>query len=57
MENQHLPAEPQPLDNFFNIAFDAAMRAQIKQAALWAKICSITSVAVLDMVLNPYIDL
>ena len=41
MENQQLPSEHQSLDNFFNIAFDAAMRAQIRQAAVWAKICTL----------------
>ena len=43
MENQQLPTESQSLDNFFNIAFDASMRAQIKQAALWAKICTLSA--------------
>jgi len=41
MENQ--PTETQSLDNFFNIAFDASMRAQIKKAALWAKICTLSA--------------
>jgi hypothetical protein len=41
MEDQQLPPESNQLDNFFNIAFDASTRAQIRQAAVWAKICSL----------------
>lgn len=33
--------EQNQLDNFFNLSFDAAARAQLKRVALWAKICSI----------------
>lgn len=43
MENQQLPPESQSLDNFFNIAFDASLRAQIRQAAVWAKICTLSA--------------
>lgn len=43
MENQQLPAESKSLDNFFNIAFDASLRAQIRQAAVWAKICTLSA--------------
>jgi hypothetical protein len=36
-------AEPvNDLDNFFRISFDGASQEQLKQIALWAKICSIT---------------
>ena len=41
MEDQQITPASNPLDNFFNIAFDAGTRAQIKQAALWAKICTL----------------
>jgi hypothetical protein len=41
MENQQLPNEPNTLDNFFNISFDEAARAQIRKAAQWARICVI----------------
>lgn len=43
MENQQLLPESPSLDNFFNIAFDASMRAQIRQAAVWAKICTLSA--------------
>lgn len=41
MEEQHTPSESNALENFFNISFDAAIRAQIRQAAVWAKICAL----------------
>lgn len=41
MENQQYSEVSNPLDNFFNISFDAQTRAQIKLAALWARICSL----------------
>jgi hypothetical protein len=44
MENQQ-PEIINQLDNFFNISFDANMRAQIKQVALWAKICALCAFA------------
>lgn len=40
MEDQHQP-DINPLDNFFNISFDASARGQLKQVALWAKICTL----------------
>jgi hypothetical protein len=40
MEEQQTPSESNALDNFFNISFDAGIRAQIRQAAVWAKICA-----------------
>jgi hypothetical protein len=41
MDYQETPPASSPLDNFFNIAFDAALRAQVKQAAVWAKVCTL----------------
>ncbi|HVS95877.1 MAG TPA: hypothetical protein VHE54_05300 [Puia sp.] len=41
MENQHTPQDQGSLDNFFNISFDTATRAQIRQAAVWAKLYAI----------------
>jgi hypothetical protein len=41
MENQQTPPASNQLENFFNISFDAATRAHIKQAAVWAKITSL----------------
>ena len=41
MEDQQITPASSPLDNFFNIAFDPATRAQIRQAAVWAKICTL----------------
>jgi NADH:ubiquinone oxidoreductase subunit 5 (subunit L)/multisubunit Na+/H+ antiporter MnhA subunit len=41
MEDQQITPASGPLDNFFNIAFDADTRAQVRQAALWAKICTL----------------
>jgi hypothetical protein len=32
------------LENYFNISFDSVARDQLKQIALWARICSITSI-------------
>lgn len=40
MENQQIPQDS-PLDNFFNVAFDESTRAQVRQAAQWAKICAL----------------
>lgn len=41
MENEQISAEPNPLDNFFNIAFDESIRTQIRTAAIWARICAL----------------
>jgi hypothetical protein len=40
MENQD-QSDINQLDNFFNIAFDAGARGQLRQVALWAKICTL----------------
>ncbi len=45
MEDQHQPEIVNELDNFFNLSFDAGSREQLKQIALWAKICSICAFA------------
>ena len=51
MENQHQqepthqPEITSELDNFFNLSFDANAREQLKQIALWAKICSLSAFA------------
>jgi hypothetical protein len=49
MENQPQP-QPQSevineLDNFFNLSFDADAQRQLRQIALWAKICSLSAFA------------
>lgn len=41
MEDQQLPLQTNPLDNFFNIAFDESIRTQIRTAAIWARICAL----------------
>ncbi|GGB24612.1 hypothetical protein [Puia dinghuensis] len=41
MEDQQTFSASNSLDNFFNIAFDTTTRAQIKQAAVWAKVCTL----------------
>jgi len=41
MEEQQTPPVPQDLENFFNIAFDGPTRAQLRQAAVWAKISTL----------------
>ena len=41
MENQQTPNDTNSLDNFFNIAFDEATRAQVRKAAQWARICTL----------------
>ena len=41
MEDQQIPSSADQLDNFFNIAFDDAVRSQVRGAASWAKICAI----------------
>jgi hypothetical protein len=41
MEEQQIPPVPQDLENFFNITFDGATRAQLRQAAVWAKISTL----------------
>jgi hypothetical protein len=43
MEDQQTSPASNVLDNFFNIAFDAATRAQVKQAAVWAKVCALSA--------------
>ena len=45
MEDQQLTPASNPLDNFFNIAFDSSTRTQVRQAALWAKICTLSAFA------------
>ncbi|HXB94162.1 MAG TPA: hypothetical protein VNU70_03350 [Puia sp.] len=45
MEIQQTPETFTPLDNYFNISFDAATRAQIRQAANWAKVYAICAFA------------
>ena len=42
MENQEQAEPVTDLDNFFHLSFDTASRDQLKQIAMWAKICSIT---------------
>ena len=42
MENQEQAEPVIDLDNFFHLSFDAIGRDQLKQIAMWAKICSIT---------------
>jgi hypothetical protein len=41
MEDQQIPSASSPLDNFFNISFDDAVRSQVRGAASWAKICAL----------------
>jgi len=41
MEDQQIPSSSNQLDNFFNISFDDGIRAQIRSAASWAKICAL----------------
>ena len=41
MEDQQIPPVTNQLENFFNISFDEAARAQIKQAAVWAKVVTL----------------
>jgi hypothetical protein len=41
MENEQIPQPPNQLDNFFNITFDTVTRDQIRQAAVWAKVCAL----------------
>jgi hypothetical protein len=41
MESQEQPEPVSDLDNFFRINFDGVSREQLKQIAVWAKICSI----------------
>jgi hypothetical protein len=41
MEDQQIPPVTNELENFFNISFDEAARAQIKQAAVWAKVMTL----------------
>ena len=38
MENEQIPPASDALDNYFNISFDTTIRAQIRQAAIWAKV-------------------
>jgi hypothetical protein len=42
MENQEQAEPVTDLDNFYQISFDGVSRDQLKQIALWAKICSIS---------------
>jgi hypothetical protein len=42
MENQEQVEPVTDLDNFFHLSFDSFSRDQLKQIAMWAKICSIT---------------
>jgi hypothetical protein len=41
MEDQQLPPASNELENFFNIVFDSSTRAQVRQAAVWAKVCAL----------------
>ena len=41
MEEQQIPPVPQDLENFFNITFDVVTRAQLRQAAVWAKVATL----------------
>ena len=47
MENQPQPTPEvtNSLDNFFNLSFDTDARQQLKQIALWSKICSLSAFA------------
>jgi hypothetical protein len=45
MEDQQIPPVTDQLENFFNISFDEATRAQIKQAAVWAKVVTLCAFA------------
>jgi Family of unknown function (DUF5362) len=45
MEDQQIPPATNQLENFFNISFDEATRAQIKQAAVWAKVITLCAFA------------
>jgi hypothetical protein len=45
MEDQQIPPVTNQLENFFNISFDEAARAQIKQAAVWAKVITLCAFA------------
>lgn len=45
MEDQQIPPVTNELENFFNISFDEAARAQIKQAAVWAKVMTLCAFA------------
>ena len=58
MEDQQTLPPANALDNFFNIALDAGTRAQIKQAAVWAKISALCTfigygVALLVAIVGP----
>ncbi|HEY4108066.1 hypothetical protein [Puia sp.] len=41
MEDQQTPLQVNDLDNFFNLAFDESTRANVRKAALWARICAL----------------
>ncbi|HLI94323.1 MAG TPA: hypothetical protein VKU83_11955 [Puia sp.] len=45
MQDQTITSESLLPDNFFSVAFDAAARAQVKQAAVWAKVCTLCAFA------------
>ena len=47
MENQPQPTPEvaNSLDNFFNLSLDTDARQQLKQIALWSKICSLSAFA------------
>jgi hypothetical protein len=45
MEDQQIPPVTDQPENFFNISFDEAARAQIKQAAGWAKVVTLCAFA------------
>jgi hypothetical protein len=45
MENQPTPEVTNSLDNFFNLSFDTDARQQLRQIALWSKICSLSAFA------------
>ncbi len=45
MDNQHQPEGTNQLDNFFNLSFDNDARQQLRQIALWSKVCSLSAFA------------
>jgi hypothetical protein len=45
MENQPQPEVINELDNFFNVSFDTEARQELRQIALWSKICSLGAFA------------
>ena len=54
MEDKQIPPVNNELENFFNISFDEAARAQIKQAAVWAKVMTLCAFAGYDLTMEAY---